>query len=719
MRPLPLTLTAASLALLVASALAAVPSPPSPGAAPSSTAPLPAAAQPTTAADLPATARPSTAPVAPPLAPASPAAASTAVPSGPFPLPAPPPSPYDSDSSLPAHADKVVEYTLNAKLDPVAHTVHGEGTIRFRNASSQPVRELWMHLYLNAFKNERSVFLREPVGRGSRGSTLPTTWGHIDVHKLTLREGPQNAPAELWPGAELHRPDDADETDARVPLPRDVAPGETITLDMTWDDKLPSIVERTGFDESFHLVGQWFPKLARLEPSGKWGHFPFHHLAEFYADYGTFDVTLDVPESYILGASGPAVEAKIENGRRIKRHVQGDIHDFAWTAWDKWQTASETIEGVAVSMLYPPGFRVVALRELSAMRFTLKHFNTLYGRYPYPTLTMAHPPQSADEAGGMEYPTFITTGGPWFGPPGVFAVELVTIHEYGHQYFYGLVGTDESTYPFLDEGMNSYATQEGLEALRSPGSIVDLAGLSVSDPEAEAVASNQAVHNEVVAQPAGSFTDGADYGRLVYARTSTIMETMRRVYGDEAVARAMGRYTRKYRFQHPTPDDFLASMEEALGPKVRETIRKALFDRGWVDYVVTAVQDTETADALGEFDVNGKRDTVTTATKTGGHQGWALVTRRGTLNIPVEIELTLEGGTTQRTVWDGEGDSIRVPYTGTLALKGAVVDPDDKVLLDQRRTNNFKSVGDRGGGAPRTKERLLYWAQLMMQAVSP
>jgi hypothetical protein len=643
---------------------------------------------------------------------------STATGSIPFPLPLSPPSPFDSDSALPAHADNVADYTLTATLDPIAHAVHGEGTIRFRNASSAPIRELWMHLYLNAFKNERSVFLRDPIKRGARGSTIPKTWGHIDVHKLTLREGPESAPVDLWANAELHRPGDMDETDARVPLPREVAPGETITLDVVWDDKLPSIVERTGFDGTFHLVGQWFPKLARLEKSGLWAHFPFHHLAEFYSDFGTYDVTLNAPESYVVGATGPAVESRIEGGRRIERHVQSDVHDFAWTAWDQWQKAHDTVEGVSVAMLYPPGFRVVALRELAAMRFTIKHFNALYGRYPYATLTIAHPPQSASEAGGMEYPTFITTGGAWYGPPGVFAVEHVTVHEYGHQYFYGLVASDEATFPFLDEGMNSYITQEALEARSGPGSIADIAGLAISDPSVEAVASNSAVHNEIVAQPASAFTDGSDYGRLVYGRTLAVMETMRRVYGNDVVARAVGRYARKFRFQHPTPDDFLATMDEVLGPKVRDTIKSALFERGWVDYVLTAVQDVESAEALGEFDVNGKRDTVTKANKTGGHQGWALVTRRGTLHIPVEIELSLEGGATQRMVWDGEGDSIRIPYKGALALKGAVIDPDDLVLIDQRRTNNFKTVGDEGGGAQRTKERLLYWMQLMIQAAS-
>src|SRR5262249_36925013 len=143
--------------------------------------------------------------------------------------------------------------------------------------------------------------------------------------------------ADLWAKAELKRPGDDDETDVRVSLPKPVRPGETIQLEMAWDDKLPSIVERTGYEGTYHFVAQWFPKIARLEPDGTWAHFPFHHLAEFYADFGSYDVTLDVPTGYTIGATGPTVESKVDGGRRIERHVQENIHDFAWTAFDRWE----------------------------------------------------------------------------------------------------------------------------------------------------------------------------------------------------------------------------------------------------------------------------------------------------------------------------------------------------------------------------------------------
>ena len=133
-------------------------------------------------------------------------------------------APSAADVPMLEHADKVVDYTLRATLDPGAHTVHGEGTITWRNVSRTSVSELWLHLYLNAFKNQSSTFMRAPIG-GFRGSRSPKEWGTIDVRKLTWLDGGERR--DLWSTVELRRKDDDDETDARVPLPRAVTAGES------------------------------------------------------------------------------------------------------------------------------------------------------------------------------------------------------------------------------------------------------------------------------------------------------------------------------------------------------------------------------------------------------------------------------------------------------------------------------------------------------------
>jgi hypothetical protein len=650
-----------------------------------------------------------------PASPSTPAADSFAQPAG---------AAYDSDATMPAHAEDVVDYTLRATLDPALHTIHGEGTIVWRNASTRPVRELWLHLYLNAFKNEHSVYLRERVG--GRGSEAPEDWGFIDVRRLALRDADSPA-VDLWPAAEVHRPGDDDETDARVPLPREVAPGQAITLEVVFDDKLPIVVERTGYRGSFHMVGQWFPKIARLEEDGTFAHFPFHHLAEFYADFGTYDVTLDVPESFALGATGPAVETHVASGRRVERHVQSDIHDFAWTAWDRWQTVRERIGSIDVTLLYPPGFSRLAERELATLRFALPYYSAHYGAYPYGVLTVVHPQEDVGEAGGMEYPTLITSGGAWYMPQGVLWPEIVTIHELGHQWFYGLVATHEQRWPFLDEGLNQFAESDGLIAWRGPaGTAVDLAGLTVSDAAVNAVGSNQAVHDEPVAQPANAFTSGANYGRLVYERTAAIMETLARVYGREELLRALGRYTRRYRFAHPGPEQLLAVFGEVLGTRAADTMRRALFEKGWVDYVVEGAWAQKVHRAGGFFehaatsDAGAERVRVEPGDEAGDQWECSFaLRRRGTLSFPVDVEITMADGSTRREHWDGAGEFVRIAFTGKVALRSVVVDPDDRVMLDPNLENNHASVDGAMHGAWRTLERATYLMQLAAQAVSP
>jgi hypothetical protein len=597
----------------------------------------------------------------------------------------------------------------------VAHTVHGEGTITWRNTSSTPVKALWVHLYLNAFKNQRSVWLRTPA-TGTRGTSIPSDWGSIDVRRFALKEE-GGLSTDLWPGAELHRPGDDDETDARVPLPREVAPGDKIQIDVTWDDKLPSVVERTGYWERMHVVGQWFPKIARLEPDGRWAHFPFYQLGEFYADYGTYDVTLDVPQKYVIGATGPAIDTTYEGGRRIERHLQRDVHDFAWTAWDEWQIDKEIIDGVRVAVLYPPSFKADAQRELRAMRFALPDFGARYGRYPYEVLTLVHPPLHAIEAGGMEYPTFITTGGRWYGPPGIDEIEIRAVHELGHQWFYGLVGSNEVEWPVLDEGLNQYAEQLAMGAWLGAGSASDLFGLTIGDGELGAVLSNPFEHDAPVALPAYAFPRGLDYDALTYGRTQTILETLRRTYGDEPVRRVLGRYARKYRFAHPGAEDLLAIFREVMGDDVERLLRTALFDKGWVDYAVTEILAGPARESAGLFDRDGKRETAT-AKLAGGYQASVLVQHRGTLTFPVDVDLVREDGTTERRHLTGE--TTRLEYTGNAPLKGAVVDPEHHVLLDDRLTNNYAlSPRQAPSRMDRVLERLAYWMELLIETVLP
>ncbi len=623
---------------------------------------------------------------------------------------------------LPAHAPDIADYTLRATLDPTTHSVAGKGRIHWTNTSAHAVRDMYLHLYLNAFKNESSVFLRDPVG-GFRGGQGPTTWGAIDVSKLVWkRAADAGGERDLIGKLDLHGSGDAhDETDARVDLGDDIAPGTSIDLDVEWTSKLPSVVMRTGFSDNMHMVGQWFPKVAVLEKDGTWTHFPFHHLSEFYADYGTYDVTIDVPEAYVIGATGPLVSEQHENGRRIERHVQGDIHDFAWTAWDLWQQREETIDGVKVRLLFPPGYETEGERDLNSLRFAIPHFGERYGKYPYSVLTVMHPRERDNEAGGMEYPTLITTMGPWWGPPGVHMPELVTVHEFGHQYFYGLLASNENRWPFLDEGFNSYAESIALEHQYGVGGTFSALGIHISGQLIQAVTSRRAALNEPVARNAGEFVSGSDYGALVYQRTAALLDTTSRVFGKEAMIDAMRDYAYTYRFTHPTPDDFLGVIERHQGPVARAALEEGLLRRGWIDYEPVLLDCGTARESAGLFDRNGTRETVAADKKSSvPREVGVAVVRRGTMVLPVDVDLTFDDGTTRRVTWDGRGETARLSVLTNRALVSAVVDPEHKILLDDDYANNrrvCRTHDKRNGG--RLLELFTFFGEMLANGVSP
>jgi hypothetical protein len=616
--------------------------------------------------------------------------------------------------ATPDSVAKVASYTLAARLDTDNQTLHGEGTLTWVNRSTLPVRELYFHLYLNAFENAQTLFNRSPFTRGRSGHTT-RRWGKITLGKLVVRE---LGGADLLPDLESHTPGDPlDGTDRRLPLPRPISPGETLTVELTWDSVLPDIVERTGVSRDFYFLGQWFPKIARLERDGTWAHFPFHPQAEFYADFGDYDVTLDVPEAMVVGATGQRVSDVAENGRRRLRQRALAVHDFAWTAWPAFERREERIAGIDVHLLYPPGNTLNAEHTLAALRFALPHFGDRYGQYPYPDLTVVHPPAHAASAGGMEYPTLITTGGPWHQAYWSRAVELVTIHELGHQWFYGLVASNEPRWPFLDEGLNSYAESIASEAMFGAASAGSLGGLEVSETALHRAGMLLGPHDLPIARPASEFVDFAELGGLVYSRTALLFRTIGNVYGPERLEQALRLYTARYRFEHPGPEELLSTLEEVLGADAAANVRGALFEGQGVNYSVRelrSVRRPPPADAASTAS-GGAGDGLTAP--MGAIESRVVLHREGDLRFPVHALLVTSAGERITHVWDGVGRDEIITHVGNTPVVSARVDPEATLLLDENLLDNARRSAP---PAPLgTWERCLYAFQLLSGWLAP
>lgn len=569
----------------------------------------------------------------------------------------------------------VASYRLEARLDENEHTVTATGTIEWTNPSPKPTSELYFHLYLNAFSDAETLFQR---GKASRSGQRRGRPGKIEVRSLTsARFGKK----ELWPGAAAHTPKDPkDRTDIRVQLPEPVLGHETLTLEVAFTSTLPEIVERTGYEKDFHFVAQWFPKLAKREKSGKWAHFPFHPNGEFYADFGEYDILLDVPKEAIVGATGALrIRPSKDKSRAVYQATAKGVHDFAWTAWPDFVVEEKTISDVHVRLLRPPYMPLSAKETWATVEAGLDHLGDAYGKYPFDHLTIVHPPSFAQRAGGMEYPQLITTGGSeWSVLLGVRQIERVTIHELAHQWFQGLVASNEMGSPFLDEGLTSFAEARYLDEAQGGASLLDAAGLDVSRLAGARLYHFLLPSSEPITQPAPQFNSFQSIGSLVYARSTLCLETLARVYSREKLYAALGDYAERYSFAHPTLKDFYDVLEEHLGKGARQQAELMLDKNGSLEL------------SVGKVSINKDSE---------GFVNEIEIKKKGNLDLPFEVLLKFASGQVERhSLRSTDKDlSLLVRHKSPLAL--VHIDPQTKLVLDsnlldnQRRLNGVPPFG--------------------------
>src|SRR5580765_8702920 len=365
-------------------------------------------------------------------------------------------------------------YIIDARLDPANRTITASEVILWRNITTKPATELQFHLYWNAWRDDRSTWLREATlgSRRAVPSVRPDERARIDVTVLGVRG---SARADLTTVMRFIAPDDGNADDRTVlsaRLPQPVAPGGSITIELSWTAHVPRTFARTGVIGSYFFIAQWFPKLGVLQDTG-WNCHQFHNGTEFFSDYGSYDVRMTVPTGWILGATGVERERR-DNGNHTTTHRyrQDDVHDFVWTTSPDYIERRErfehpTLPAVDMRLLIQPEHAAQAARHFDATRAALKYYGEWYGAYPYGHITIIDPAYRSG-AGGMEYPTLFTAGSRWLAPARVTTPEGVTVHEAGHQFWYGIVGNDEFEDAWMDEGFNTFSTARAIAQVYDP-----------------------------------------------------------------------------------------------------------------------------------------------------------------------------------------------------------------------------------------------------------
>ncbi len=665
---------------------------------------------------------------------------------------------------LPDRADEVVHYRIAVSLDSETHKLTGRQQLVWRNPSQDAVSELWFHLYLNAFKNSKSTFNRESGGQLRGDQMAEDGWGRIDITSMTLDQGG----ADLLPTLRFEQPDDGnvdDRTVARVTLPEAVPPGGSVTLAIDFTAQLPRVFARTGYKDRFHLVGQWFPKVAVYEPAGRrgrtsggWNAHQFHANSEFYADFGRFDVDITVPSGYVVGATGTRTgERRNADGTTTYSYAQRDVHDFAWTADPAFiemrRTFSATrdvsaeeyattarllgrppdqvrLKDVEIILLLQPPHRAQAERHFEAAVLGLKWFGLWYGRYPYDTLTVVDPAPGAGGAGGMEYPTFITAGtsavlGRW-PLDRIRAPELVTIHEFGHQFWYGLSANNEFEEAWLDEGLNTYSTGKVIDR-GYDGVAAELLGLRVTEEQTNRMQNNRWQIFDRVRQPAWTYSGG--YSFYSYTKPGLLLRTLEGYLGEQTMARVMRTFHERWRFRHPSSDDFYAVASEVSGQDLSWFFKAAVEGHDVLDYEVARATSTRSAPPRGflegpagttlvsEAEARRQAQADRDAGRAPEYRTVVLVRRYGDFVFPVQLALKFEGQPLERIQWDGRERWKRFEFHRPERLEWAEVDPDRKVTLDANWLNNGRRTASDARHTARWSASWLFLLQNLLSWV--
>jgi hypothetical protein len=649
-----------------------------------------------------------------------------------------------------------VDYRIHARVDDPPRHVDGALDVRFENRSNVPVRDAWFHLYLNAFANTRSTHLIESKG-SLRGRSLEDEWGWQQVTSVKLGQ------RELIDTLRFRHPDDDnvdDRTVFSVDLPEAVEPGHAIELHVEWKSALPRVRRRTGYKGDFVLCAQWFPKLGVWEGVRGWNCHQFHAVTEFYSDYGTYDVALDLPERYAgkVFGSGVVVGSEVSAGRVVttiaapsladrervdhtgKRPL---VHDFTWTADPEYVVHRETfrvgewlarfpeavgevrkalrrepdvgLRDVDVSVLIHPERASQAHRHFEATCAALFFYGLWWGGYPYEHVTCVDP-AFGSAAGGMEYPTLFTAGTQLFTTRDMHSPEGVTVHECGHQFWYGLVGNDEFESAWLDEGFNTFSTSEtlyrafglrhaktqyaefftdGVSHAPAPGggawaeavSARTLPWLDWHPLRASGFLDRWRDQPELTSAPqwddprrgdrtrfltdpdrdamdtfAWRYADGQGYRVNAYNKPATMLRSLASaigaeypgIDGRERFLRGMRRYSETYRYRHPTPDDFIEEFQAGAELDLSWYFAQVAREAGSVDWRISVDQRREPKREGIGIDERGEPQPIESTTEATPWVAEITVARRGEYELPVVVRLAFDDGSHEDIVWTRE-----------------------------------------------------------------
>ena len=573
-------------------------------------------------------------------------------------------------------------YRIEVVLDTAGHTLSGSERLVYRNNSPDTLKEIWFHLYPNAYRDRNSVWAKEL----EKMKNFEFSWsgkkdrGYVDVRSFTI-----DGRAARY---------EVNDTRMKAVIDKSLLPGDSLVADFDFFVKVPRFFSsgRLGHKGRHYEIVQWYPKVCVYDQSG-WHPDYYHAVGEFYGEFGSFDVEITLPQECVVGATGTLIEPGEEldrlaryaitgpaldslkqgdrvvrtfpesGGLKTVRFIADDVHDFAWVADRKYQLIRDTIGNVSINVLYFKNDREWRYAADYA-RDAVRHYTKWYGPYPYENLTVVRGLSSA----GMEYPNLVII--PNRGSALTRGLEQVIMHEVGHQWFYGVLGSNEMDEAWLDEGINTFSEVRYFEEKYGRwNNYFKSRFLPPFDQRTfhqmlyYLTASN--FDERPVLTKACEFADEPrpiSYATAAYSKPGLVVDMLRHRLGEETFDRAMQRYYAEYKFRHPSTADFIDVLQNESGQELTLFFDAWLKSTDYCDYAIKRVRRV-------------------------GNQTLVTVERKGKIVMPVEV--MVEDGRGLSMVKEIAGDSAEttVPFTLGKAHR-VVLDPDEK-LLESDRWNNF------------------------------
>jgi hypothetical protein len=626
---------------------------------------------------------------------------------------------------------RITGYDINATLTPAKHTVSGTVKAYWINPSKEEVSEAMLHMYMNAFKSDKTDMCTE----GEWSAAGKDGYGYIRITSIKDQKG-----VDMANYMHYVQPDDSnkyDETVLRIDLPYKIKPGDTLRLNMTFETKLQSPIKRSGYKNDFYFVSQWFPKFGVYETAGMrqrasdgWNCHQFHANSEFYANHSVYNVIVTLPKNYVAGSGGKLMSEK-ENtdGTKTLTWRAEDIVDFAWTAWPGYKVFTDKWRNVDITFLTSAPRVDQVKRQMSALKNAFEYLDQNIGTYPWPHITFADPPAIGDGAGGMEYTTFFTSESVNSVPDEARMPEMVTMHEFGHAYFMGILASNEFEEPWLDEGVNSFWEQRMVDHYYGGGyGLLKFPFLRISDLDFSRLQyitdkSRTAATNDMWSW---NYPHGT-YDVMSYAKTSMWLNTLQGLIGEENMNHVFREYYRRWAFKNPSGKDFIAVVNDVVrqdlgnkyGPDMNWFFDEVLYGNGICDYSVIGVSNKKITGYRGVI-IEGdsvriekpdrKADTLT--------RSMVMLERPGDVIIPVDVLIHFDNGDEVREQWDGKARTKDYTYEGMREIQWVKIDPDNKMPLDVNRINNSYTLKSNTRVSRRMTDKYISLMQLLISTLT-